>query len=74
MKNILNIVVSNRNVCLYKNKSDITRKGNIKIMKYSDKGFFYLEHNKMFDVHGQFDILFDQGQWNNNFMKNSILA
>ncbi len=74
MENVVQVTFQNRTVRLYKNKSDITRKGNIKIMKHKEEGFFYMEHNRLYDVEGQFDILFDQGSWKNNFLQNSKTA
>lgn len=74
MNNVVKITFQNRTLNLYGERKDITRKGNIKIMKHSDKGFFYIEHKKMFDVEGQFDIFFDQGEWNKKFLSQSVEA
>jgi len=71
-KDYTNVKFCNRSINLYKNKEDIKTKMDVKIMELSGKGFYYIQHNKFFDVEGRFDIQFDQGIWNNKLLNNSV--
>jgi hypothetical protein len=67
----VNVKFNTRPINLYKNKEDIKTKLNVKIMELSGQGFYYIHHNKFFDVEGRFDVQFDQGVWNRNLLKAS---
>lgn len=71
-KNFTNVTFCNRSINLYKNKEDIKTKMDVKIMELSGKGFYYIQHNKFFDVEGRFDIQFDQGIWNKKLLNQSV--
>lgn len=44
----------------------------VKIMELSGRGFYYIQHDKFFDVEGRFDIQFDEGVWNKKLLSNSV--
>lgn len=74
MSKIVNVSFCNRRINLFKDKSDITTKKDITIRSLENHGFFYVHNKKFFDAEGRFDISFDQGVWNENLLKSSILA
>lgn len=71
-QNFTNVNFCNRSINLYRNKEDIKTKMNVKIMELSGHGFYYIQHDKFFDVEGRFDIQFDQGTWNKKLLSNSV--
>lgn len=74
MSKVVNVSFCNRRINLFKNKSDIPTKQNVTIRSLQNHGFFYVHNEKFFDAEGRFDISFDQGVWNQNLLKSSILA
>ena len=71
-QNFTNVNFCNRSINLYKNKEDIKTKMDVKIIELSGQGFYYIQHDKFFDVEGRFDIQFDEGVWNKNLLSNSV--
>lgn len=71
-QNFTNVNFCNRSINLYKKKEDIKTKMDVKIMELSGRGFYYIQHDKFFDVEGRFDIQFDEGVWNKKLLSNSV--
>lgn len=71
-ENFTNVSFCNRPINLYKNKEDIKTKMDVQIMELSGQGFYYIQHDKFFDVEGRFDIQFDEGTWNKKLLSNSV--